>query len=366
MIKYPGTTVYKDVVGRVIAPPAVSILLHLHPVFSAGADSQYRLKIALANVRNRLLKNYPAATVIAVIARLEKLQMQIKADMSHKSIALFASPTKSSLYYLDTYVEERITIGDSFSVRDLVADSKQLRDYLILLLSDKECRFYLAGEHKLEPLKTETPAEVFAYANEKPERVANFSDPGDRKEIVMDKFLHHMDQELTRILATHPLPIFVLGPEKVVGHFKTHSRHLAQIAGYAHGNYLESSEEELRRIAQPCLGTWQMHNRRTLLDRLETEAGDKKLSIGMRDAWAAASHGKGRLLVVEKSYRFPARRGDSADQLVSEDNPEDNPPDIPDAVDDLIGQVISKGGDVAFVDDGDLKEYEHIALIRYY
>ncbi|HXD77628.1 MAG TPA: hypothetical protein VN616_07455, partial [Puia sp.] len=357
---------YREMMGRVPFPPAVSILLPVNPVFSAHAELHHRLKVALENVRHRLLQDYTNDTAAAVLQRLTRLRLQVNYNSPKKSIALFASPHKEKLFYLDSTVEEKVIIGDSFLVRDLVADSKQFRDYLVLVLSDKECRFYLASEGKLERLKSEIPTEAYAYVNELPERVANFSDPAERKEIVMEKLLHKMDGELTHLLARYPLPVFVMGPERVIGHFKAHSRHLAQIAACVHGNYVEEDEAELHRVLQPCLATWHQHNNEALLALLETAAGDKLLTTGIREAWAAVSHDQGRLLVVEKHYSFPASRGDTPDRIFPESSPQTNPFCIHDAVDELIGQVISKGGNVEFVEDGALDKFGHVALIRYY
>jgi hypothetical protein len=39
---------------------------------------------------------------------------------------------------------------------------------------------------------------------------------------------------------------------------------------------------------------------------------------------------------------------------------------IKDAVDDVMEKVLETGGDVEFVEEGLLKEYQHIALIQYY
>jgi hypothetical protein len=366
MIKYPSSDVYKDIMGRVPVLPAVSILLPFHPVSSSRADLEHRVKVTLENVRHQLLRNYTAETTLAVMERLVKLEAQLDYGSPHKSIGLFASPHQGRVWYFENPVEERISIGDNFVVRDLVADGKELRHYLIMLLSDKECRFYLAGEDRLEPLRTGAPTDVFAYVNEKPERVANFSDPGDRKAIVMDKFLHYMDNELTQVLVNHPLPVFVLGPEKVIGHYKAHSRHLPQIAAYLHGNYVDAPESRLRELVQPCLEAMRQDNQQSVLALLQRAADDKKLSTGIVPAWADAAHKNGRLLVVEKGYRFPAHHGDTADRIVAAVASQDDPFLIPDAVDSLIGQVISNGGEVEFVDDGALGEFDRIALVRYY
>ena len=43
-----------------------------------------------------------------------------------------------------------------------------------------------------------------------------------------------------------------------------------------------------------------------------------------------------------------------------------NPFYIKDAVDDIMEKVLQNGGDVEFVENGVLKDYERIALIQYY
>ena len=39
---------------------------------------------------------------------------------------------------------------------------------------------------------------------------------------------------------------------------------------------------------------------------------------------------------------------------------------IQDAVDDVIERVLENGGDIEFVDEDVLQDYQHIALIKYY
>jgi hypothetical protein len=366
MTKYPSISTFREIAGRVPTPPAVSILLPFHPVVSSTVELEHRIKIALENVGHQLHKDYTSDVALSVMDRLEKLVQQLNYKTKSKSIALFASPHTSKLVYLESPVDEKITISEYFSLRGLIVDSKQLREYLVLVLSEKQCRFLLVEEDRITRVMTDKPTEAWAYVNENPERVANFTDPGDRNEIVMDKFLHNMDQELSHVLALHPLPLFVLGPEKVVGHFKGHSRHVAQIAGYVHGSYVNVRGPELPGLVQPCLEAWRQQNRRTILHVLETAANEKRVSTGIQEAWAAASHNNGRLLVVEDNYHFSARRGDAADQILPENAPGENPFWIKDAVDALISQVISQNGKIEFVNDGALKDYEHIALIRYH
>jgi hypothetical protein len=72
------------------------------------------------------------------------------------------------------------------------------------------------------------------------------------------------------------------------------------------------------------------------------------------------------LLLVEKDFIYPAHQGAEPDSVYKEDLNMNNPFYIKDAVDDVMEKVLAAGGDVEFVSNGALKDYGHIALIRFY
>jgi hypothetical protein len=86
----------------------------------------------------------------------------------------------------------------------------------------------------------------------------------------------------------------------------------------------------------------------------------------MEEVWTAASHKNGHLLIVEKDFMFPAHQGHHGDRIYKEEASHLKPFYIRDAVDDVMEKVLQNGGDVEFVDNGVLKDYGQIALIRYY
>ena len=268
--------------------------------------------------------------------------------------------------YLDISVEEKIIVDESFEIRDLVYSKKQLHKYLVLLLSNKVSRIYLGNTATFVRIVSDTPESISAYANEVPERVANFSDKSDRKEIMMDKFLHHIDNSLDIILNAYQLPLFVVGAERVLGHFKKLSKHTATVIDYVHGNYEEATLPELKKLLEPHIADWKIVRQKDILNQLDEAAGSKKLVFGMRDVWREAMGHKGRLLVVEKNYMFAAQHGGSEDIIYKATEPYNKFSYIKDAVDDLIEKVLENGGDVEFVDEEVLKDYHHIALVKYF
>jgi hypothetical protein len=118
-------------------------------------------------------------------------------------------------------------------------------------------------------------------------------------------------------------------------------------------------------MLEPHVADWEKVMQKDLLNKLEEAAGKKKLATGMKEVWSDAMSHRGRLLLVEKNYMYAAQQS-SEDAIYKAIEPYNHFSCIKDAVDDVIEKVLGNGGDVEFVDEGLLKEYHHIALIRFY
>jgi hypothetical protein len=276
------------------------------------------------------------------------------------------SPVFEKLLYLDVAVEEKIIIDESFEIRDLIYSKKQLHKYLLLLLSSKENKMYLGNSDNFVRLVFDVPTEEVDKFSVLPEKVANFSDLSGRKEIQMDKYLHHIDKALDSILHAYHLPLFVIGTERIMGHFKKMTKHAPEVAEYIHGNYDEATEPELMSVMKPYITNLKKAKQKEILHQLDIAAGKKTLSFGMKEVWREAMDHNGKLLVVEKNYMYPAQQAGVDDVIYKADRSASPVSYIRDAVDDVIEKVLEKGGDVEFVDKGLLSNYQHIALVHYY
>ncbi|MGZ5219053.1 MAG: baeRF3 domain-containing protein [Chitinophagaceae bacterium] len=346
--------------------PAVSIIMPFEPKMGLKKELVNSLKIAADKVEGELRENYSREVVTLVMQKLRTMIRDLNFNTHKKSIAVYVSPVFEKVLYLDVNVEEKIIIDESFEIRDLVYSKKQMHKYLVLLLSGKVSRIYLANTETFVRIVSDTPESVYAYVNETPERVANFSDVSERKEIVVDKFLRHIDNSLDIILNAYRLPLFIIGPEKILGHFKKLSKHTGAVIEYIQGNYDEATLPELRNLLKPRIEDWKMVLQKDLLNQLDDAAGKKKLCTGIKEVWHEAINHKGRLLVVEKDFMYAAQHGSSADTIYKATEPYNKFSYIRDVVDDIIEKVLENGGDVEFVDKDVLKEYQRIALIKYY
>jgi hypothetical protein len=119
--------------------------------------------------------------------------------------------------------------------------------YLVLLLSAKEVHLYIYDKVKFEKIKLGSADAIVAYERDMPGRMGQFTDESAHKEILINKFLHHIDVALGDVLNKYPnMPLFVLGTKKITGHFNQLSKHVKSVTEYINGNYNESSLHELK------------------------------------------------------------------------------------------------------------------------
>ncbi len=356
----------REVIDAVHYRPAVSIIMPFEPKMNLKTEITHSLKIAADKVELELQDQYPVEICKLVMQKLKNIYKNLNFNTHKKSVAIYVSPVFEKVLYLDIAVEEKIIVDESFEIRDLVYCKKQMHKYLVLLLSGKEGRIYLGNSESFARLVTNTSSSVYDYLNDVAERVANFSDVSERREVIMEKFLHHIDNSLHLILNAYHLPLFIAGTERILGHFKKLTKHNGAVIEYIHGNYEEATLQELKQVLELHITDWKKVMQKDLLNQIDEAAGKKKLAIGIKDVWKEAVSHKGRLLLVEKNYMYPAEHG-SNEQLIHDlKEPYNQFSYIKDAVDDVIEKVLEGGGDVEFTDEGVLEKYQHIALIQYY
>jgi Bacterial archaeo-eukaryotic release factor family 3 len=346
--------------------PCISLIMPFEPKMNLHTELSYKLKAAASKIEQELLAVYTAEKVVPVMKRLEGVIKNLYYNTHKKTIAIFVSPLIEKVYYLDIPVEEKIIIDDSFEIRDLIYCKKQIHKYLLVELSSKWTKIYMGNGIQFVQVVTNVPNNIEAYKNDIPETVSNYSDKSKRKEILLNKFLQHTDNGLSILLQTYHLPIFVMGTERTIGHFKKITHNTSHILTYIPGNYERKTEAELYKIMEPHVADWKTIVQTDLLKQISQAISHKKLATGILDTWKAASRKRGKLLIVEKNFIYPAQQGAAPEIIYENDEQLKHAFYIKDAVDDVIEKVLASGGDVEFVDEGFLKDYNRIALIEYY
>jgi hypothetical protein len=356
----------REIIEAVHYRPAVSIIMPFEPKMNLKHELTHALKLAGDQVEKELENNYPDEMSELVMHKLKAIFAHLNFNTHKKSIAIYVSPVFEKVLYLDITVEQKILVDESFEIRDLVYSKKQMHKYLVLILSGKESKIYLGNSDSFVRIVSNSAQSFVSSEKDSPEKVANFSDPSAYKEVLMEKFLRHIDGTLDIILNAYQLPLFVLGTERTIGHFKNITKHEGAVIDYVHGNYEEATESELKKLLQPHISDWQKVRQKEILNKLAEAANRDKLVFGMRHVWQEAAKHKSQLLVVEKNFMYAAERGSTEDIIYKVVEPYNKFSYIKDAVDDVIEKVLEDGGDVEFVDNDMLFNFHHIALIKYY
>ena len=356
----------RDVIEAVHYRPAVSIIMPFETRINLKKELTHALKTAADKVEKELHDLYPDDISTVVMKKLRNILKEVKFDSGKKSVAIYVSPIFQKMIYLDIPVEEKIIVDESFEIRDLLYSKKQLHKYLVLLLSTKESRMYLGNTVTFIRIVSDIPESVYAFGNDGPDKALNLTDMSERKEILMEKFMHHIDLGLDSMLKAYDLPLFVIGNERILTHFKSQSKHASSVIEYVPGNFEEAGLSKLKELMSTHVGDWQKRKQSELLNRLEQAADKDALVYGMNNVWSEVMSHQGRLLIVEKNYMYAAAHGGDQSEIIPEHASQNKLTAIRDAVDDVIEALLKDGGDVEFVDKDVLKGFEQIALIKYY
>jgi len=358
------STPEREAIATVQFLPAVSIIMPFTPVITLKKTLEYSLKNVMGKVETMLSTHYTVEKAIPVIIKLRNCISSLNYNTHKKSIAIFVSPIVEKVYYFGVEMEEKIVIDPTFTISDLVCCKKEKSEYLILLLSDTFSKMYWGNDTQLKLIKSNSLINTPYHENPTPEKETDFSIVANQKECITNKFLFQMDQGLSIILKSYPLPVFVMGRERLLQYFKKITKNDENLVHFIHGNYDESSESDLGGTMKHFLSRWNKLKQQHLLKQVEKAKEQNKLRTGMEEILKATMGKRGKLLVVEKelvnhaptpgTYNPFFKTGSDCNEIFF----------IKDEVDDIIKNVFENDGDVEFIDEGLLKDYRHIALIE--
>ena len=332
--------------------PSVSLTLPLESGFSRLHDIETRLNSAHAQIKKILNSLYPDEKAHPILEKLAALSRQILPPPDRKGLFIFISPSAQQLLYLHSDVSSHIVVDHALELRNLTDDQQFTADRLVLLLSAEKALLYHWQNDELVSIDPGVPGHIDAYRRDGPTRVSNFTDPDKQKEILLDKFLRHIDEGLGTILKSYPLPVYLIAPQKVAGHFKKITKHPSAIQGWIHGSYTDATPVELLHLLQTDTGIVSATGKALQLD-LQTAAEAQTLACVVQQANIAADHKNAKLLLAELDAVF----------ITASELPNTT---VNLETDNLIEKVIQCGGQVRIVPHGALEEYGPVAVVRYY
>ncbi len=351
---------------KIAGYPSVTITLPTHRTSPENKQDPIRLGNLIKQADERLLKEFGRREVQPILDRLTGIADRLDFRHSLDGLALFVNRDVGHVYRLPFSVKERVVVDKTFLTRDLVFAMNRTPRYWTLVLSEKPTRFY---EGTLDNL-IEVEEGGFPMTHEGPGGEAPLpAGMGISKSAHRDErhrqFFRRVDAALKSFIAEDPLPVALVAVERYLAFYREITDHQGSIIAEIEGSHDKTPPHDLAKLVWPAVEAGLEKKRLAVTSELEKAAGGRKLASTLGDVWRLAHEGRGRLLLVEEGFHFPARVDGNGMNLVPAEDPTE-PGVMDDAVDEIIEAVLARQGRVVFLPASHLSEHQRIALILRY
>lgn len=346
--------------------PAVTITLPTHRTSPENRQDPIRVKNLTGEAADRLLQEFAKREAAPILARLDELADSIDYHYTLDGLAFFVNRDFARVFSLPFTLKERVVIDESFATRDLVFALNRTPRYWVLALSEQPTRLYEGTRETL----TEVREEGFPLTHEGPGGATALpSGPAGQQSAYRDEyhrqFFRKVDAAFASFAADDPLPLAVVGVDRYLSFFDEVTNHRNAIAAKVTGSHDKTPAHELGELVWPEVKASLAQKREQAFTELDKAIGEQKVASSVGEVWRFALEGRGNLLLVEEDFHYPATVDESGFRLSPADDPT-APGVIDDAVDEIIETVLSKQGQVVFVENDRLADHQRIALtLRY-
>jgi hypothetical protein len=347
-------------VKNVQADFCVSILLETHRTHPENKKDGILLKNLIDEARDRLLKKYEPSGIKNTFKQLEQLEKDLDHQYNLDGMAIFANEHLCEFARLPIKVDSRVIIDINFATRDLVRAQSQAYNYFILTLSEKEGHLYEAFRDKVV---REIEAFGFPFENDLYTTDPLKNSMGRTEDRYSAEFFNRVDKGVHEAYLQNPLKLVVVGVERNHSYFRKVTDHEALIIGELNGNFDDGPLPELGQQSWHIVEEYikeQKEKNRQLLSQGESQ---KKLVSGLGEIWNLVNQGRGDTFFVEENFFQPAKLDGMQVELMDKTSGTDV---VDDLIDEIIEVQLTMKGNVVFLPDGELDQYEKAALyLRY-
>jgi hypothetical protein len=283
---------------------------------------------------------------------LDKLQYPIH----QQGIGIYITEGFVKLARFPFTVKEKIHIGESFWVKELICLDYYKVDYYVLQVSENVINLYKGKLNKLE--KVEDKRFPYLLEQYSPVYAGNIQIKEAAKPLLKN-YLLGADNKLSHYLGEKLLVLS--GPEKHLVQFHEITNNWTHIVGNITGNYMNEQQSVLEENVWPLMSDWLDNHKEVLANEWLAKKSLNKIS-DIREIWRAAVAGKGIILLVEEDYSLTAYQ-ERADGGIHIKPPHTTYRIISDVVNEIMRIVLEEGGEVIILKNGSLDKYHQMVLL---
>ena len=344
----------------------ISLIISLQHILPDNGTLPLQVKKATEKTGSILEGMFPFKEIKKLLKRLDSLTGNIRHECNQQGVGIYITQEgRGTLVQFPFAVKDKLHIGESFWIRELLYLEFYKVEYFVLNISQKITTLYKGKLNNIQEVHDSRFPHVMEdqpYIDPVLNGVRNNITKKDRQLLTNNRLknmLLTIDHKLSHYLGEYPL--LLVGPEKQLLLFNSITNHWTHIVGNVTGNFRNKPLSVLEENVWPEIKNWLNRRKEVVANEwLEKRALHK--ICGIRDIWRAAIAGRGKILLVEKDYSVAAFQC-SDDGEIYLKPPKKATRIISDAVDEIMKIVLGKKGEVIIVENGSLSNYRHMVLL---
>ncbi len=282
----------------------VTIQLQTHRTPPGNQKDNIELKNLVREAENRLTSECNKEKASTIIGKINNLASDIDYRFNLKTLVLFVNEDISAYIRLPINIKQnKVTIGKTFAIRDLVRALHQELNYYILVLSHDKARLIEAmGDKEVAEITDGFPIEnTFKVPGAAPGAIAKLQ----TSQVL--EFFNRVDKQLNETQKGHDLPVFISTDESNYAEYLKVADRKETIMGLIAGNRDMQNAHNIISDVWPVAKKWNEEKNHRRLEELDKAVGAKLFLTDFTEIWRAILEGRGRTLFVKQGYFQPAK-----------------------------------------------------------
>ncbi len=343
-------------------------------------DNEEVKKLKISQITSQVIQNLRqqhSAVFHQSETDLENIAHEVHYDRQCSGIGIFTCKEVREVFRFVYPVKEKFVLADKFDLCDLLFHAQYEQPGYILQLTRKGASLFLTDLHEITEIRNhhfplaysddyEYARPAHASSNKGSAVTQQFEkDKSHLQEVRYEHFVKEVDRHLSGYL-NHGAPYIITGVSKLLDAFERKSSTLQHLAGLFPGNFSRLPLTEMHQLTRHFFQQHVDNVINSSIRSLGEKAGAGLAAEGIADCWTAAMEGKGLLLLVEKDYRAVAFLEPGNGNHLHLTPPLFKHRIVTNAVNELLYIIPDKNGRVLMTENGALRNYHQIGLIKRY
>ncbi len=341
----------------------VTITMPTHRYKPDYHTDMIQLKNLITETEQGLSGKVDKRMAASIIENIREAQGYIDFSLNLDGMVLYANEHFSSIVKLPIDLENEVMIGPDFDFRPLYKTRQQNRRYYIMNISRNKIRLIEAFNDKLVQ---EINNNDFPFVN-------NDYHTEDQTKLALDtftenqikEFFNDADKRLQKYVNQFPLPIIFTGDVKNIAYFREEMDKNYMILGEVNGSYDEVSIHQILDAVSPVIETYRNEKQSEYLSDIDRGKSGILLENDPKEIYKMAIQGNAETLYLENNYLLNGEVEvvEQEDKLKVSDPPADKTENNR-LLMTLLKVINENGGNIIFMDDGLLRKYDGMVLVK--